>query len=91
MYRQNLSFTVPHHAWIGHVLLYYAWDIFRKGKPLPDDIKEFILRSLRLEPPPPAQIVADCLLIISFALVKLHIDDLLVVTKRLAMFVPCRA
>ena len=83
MHWQNFSFTVPHHAWMGHILLYRAWDVLRKGEPLPDDIKEFVLHSLRLEPPPPAPIVADCLLIIGFVLgIKLHIDDLLVVDKR---------
>ena len=52
MHWQNSSFTVPHHAWMGHILLYRAWDVLRKGEPLPDDIKEFVLHSLRLEPPP---------------------------------------
>jgi len=83
MFWQNFSFSVPHHAWMGHILLYRAWDVLRKGEPLPDDIKEFVLHSLRLEPPPPALIVADCLLIIGLVLgIKLHIDDLLVVDKR---------
>ena len=83
IYWQNFSFTVPHHAWMGHILLYRAWDVLREGKPLPDDIKEFVLHSLRLEPPPPAPIVADCLLIIGLVLgIKIHIDDLLVVDKR---------
>ena len=87
MHWQNFTFTIPHHAWMGHILLYRAWDVIRKGDPLPDDIKEFILHSLRLEPPPPAPIVADCLLIIGLVLgIKLHIDDLLVVDKRLADF-----
>ena len=58
-----LSFTILHHAWMGHILLYRAWDTIRKHEPLPDDVKEFILHSLRLEPPPPAPIIADCLLL----------------------------
>ena len=83
MYWQNFAFTIPHHAWMGHILLYRAWDVLKKGEPLPDDIKEFVLYSLRLEPPPPTPIVADCLLIIGLVLgIKLHIDDLLVVDKR---------
>jgi len=83
MYWQNFSFTIPHHAWMGHILLYRAWDVLRKAEPLPDDIKDFILHSLRLEPPPPATIVADCLLIVGLVLgIKLHLDDLLVVDKR---------
>ena len=84
MYWQNFSLSTQHHAWMGHILLYRAWDVItRQGEPLPDDIKEFVLHSLRLEPPPPAPIVADCLLIIGLVLgIKLHIDDLLVVDKR---------
>jgi len=80
---QNFSFTVPHHAWMGHTLLYCAWDALRKGEPLPDNIREFILHSLRLDPPPPAPVVADCLFMIGLAFgIKLHVEDLLVVDKR---------
>ena len=78
---QNFSFSVPHHTWMGHILLYRAWDVLGKGYPLPNDTKEFILHSLRLQPP--AAIVADCLFIIGLVLgIKLHIDDLLVADKR---------
>jgi len=67
---ENFSFIILHHA----------WDVLRKREPLSDDIKEFILRSLRLEPPPPATILANCLLVIGLVLgVKLYINDLLVV------------
>ena len=80
---QTFSFSVPHHAWMGHILLYRAWDVLRKGDPLPDDVREYVLYSLRLEPPPPAPIVTDCLFIIGLVLgIKLHIDDLLVMDKR---------
>ena len=83
MHWQNFKFTASHHAWMGHILLYRAWDILEKGEPLPDDIREFVLYSLRLEPPPPATIVADCLFIVGLVLgIKLHIDDLLIVDKR---------
>ena len=79
---QNFPFTVPHHTWMGHILLFRAWDILGKGGPLPDDTKEFVLRSLRLEPPP-AAVVADCFFIIGLVLgMKLHIDDLLIADKR---------
>lgn len=78
----TFSFTIPHHAWMGHILLYRAWDVSRKGDPFPDDIRDFVLHSLRLEPPPPAPIVADCLFIVGLVLgIKLHVDDLLVVDK----------
>jgi len=80
---QNFSFTVPHHAWMGHILLYCAWDTFRRSRPLPNDVRDFIFHSLQLEPPPPAPIVADCLLMIGLVFgIKFHVDDLLVVDKR---------
>ena len=80
---KNFSFTVPHHTWMAHILLYRAWDVVKKGEPLPDDIKEFVLHSLRLNPPPPTPIVTDCLFIIGLVLgIKFHIDDLLVRDKR---------
>ena len=83
MYWQGSSLSSPHHVWMGHILLYRAWDVLNKGEQLPDDVKEFVLCSLRVEPPPPIRIVADCLLIIGLVLgIKLHIDDLLVVDKR---------
>ena len=82
-HQQNLSFTLPHYTWMAHILLYRAWDILGKGKPLPDDVKGFILHSLQLKPPPPSPILADCLFIAGLALgTKLHLDDLLVVDKR---------
>ena len=80
---QNFSFSIPHHAWMGHILLYRAWDIHKSNGRLPDNIKEFVLYSLRLEPPPPAPIVTDCLLIVGLFLgIGLHVDDLSVVDKR---------
>jgi hypothetical protein len=80
---QNFSFTVQHHTWMAHILLYRAWDVLGKGGSLPDDIKGFVLHSLRLDPPPPAPIVADCLFIIGLVLgIGFHIDDLLVRDKR---------
>ena len=80
---EKFSFTVPHHAWMGHILLYRAQDSMRAGQPLPDDTQEFVLHSLRLVPPPPAPIIADCLFIIGLSLgISLRIDDLLVVDKR---------
>ena len=66
---QNFSFTVPHHTWMGHILLYRAWDaIVNKGEPLPDDVKGFIHYSLRLEPLPPVAVVMNCLAIICLVL-----------------------
>ena len=83
MDRQTSTFTVPHHAWMGHILLYRAWDALREGGPLPDDIKDFVLHSLRSELSPPVVVVADCLFIVGLGLgISLHIDDLLIVDKR---------
>jgi len=46
-------------------------------------MKGNFLPSLRLEPPPPAPIVADCPLIVGPLLgIELYVDDLLVVDKR---------
>ena len=80
---KTFSFSVPHHAWMAHILLYRAWDVLRGGEPLPDEVKEFVLYSLQLKPPPPAPIVTDCLFIIGLTLgIELHFDDLWVVDKR---------
>jgi hypothetical protein len=80
---QGFPLTIPHHAWMSHILLCYAWDVMRKGDPLPDDIREFTLFSLRMDPPPPTPILADCLLIVGLILgIYVHPDDLLVVDKR---------
>jgi hypothetical protein len=82
MYWQNFSFTIPHHAWMGHISSTAPGISSRRASLCPTISREFVLHSLRLEPPPPAPIVADCLLIIGLVLgIKLHIDDLLVVTR----------
>ena len=74
--------SIPHHVWMGHILLYRAWDLLKKGESLPD-VREFDLRSLLVESPPPIRIVADCLFIIGLALdIKLHVGDPLAVDKR---------
>ena len=91
MHWQNFTFTISHHAWMGHILLYRAWDVLEKGEPLPDYIKDFVLYSLRLEPPPPATIVADCLFMVGLLLgIKVHIDDLPVTDKRWVHFTRVR-
>ena len=79
----NFSFSAPHQAWMGHILLYSAQDAIRTGESFPDDVKEFVLHSLSSDPPPPAPLIADCLFIIGLILgIELRIDDLLVVDKR---------
>ena len=80
---KKFSFTIPHGAWVARILLYRAWDLFRKGKPVPDYIREFVRRSLRLGPAAPAPIKAECLFIVGLALeIGLHPQDLLIVDKR---------
>ena len=80
---QRFSFTIPHHIWMGHILLYRAWYVHKSGEPLPRDVKEFILHFLRLESAPPVPIIADCLFIIGLAIgIGVHIDDLSVIDKR---------
>ena len=80
---RDFSFTIPHHVWMGHILLYRAWDVLGKGEHLPNDAREFVLHSLRSEPVLPAPIVADCLFIVGLVLgIKLHVDDLSIADKR---------
>ena len=77
------SFTISHHAWMVHVLLYRAWDALEKGTPPPRDVTEFIRHSLRLEPPPPARISADYLFMLCLVLgIRMHWNDLSMIDKR---------
>ena len=79
----SCSYSLPHHTWMAHILLYRAWDVVRKGEDLPYGIESFVIFTLQLEPPPPVPIVTDCLLIIGLSLgLELHIDDLSVIDKR---------
>ena len=81
MHWKDFSFTIPHHTWMGHILVYYAWDFLKKGEPLPHEIKEFISYSFQSEPPAP--IMADCFFLIGFLLgINLHESDLSAVDKR---------
>ena len=80
---EGLPFTASHHAWMGHILLYRAWDIIGKGEPLPEEIEKFVLLSFRSEPPLPVTVIADCLLIVGLvAGIELNINDLPVGDKR---------
>jgi len=79
---QDFSFTTVHHVWMGHILLYHAWDVLQHCQSLPDEIKQFITHSFCLDSPP-ASIIADCLFIISLTLgIPLHRDDLSATDKR---------
>lgn len=82
-----LSLTYPHQAWMGQILLYRASCILNDGKPLPDDIRGFVLYSLRSDPPPPPPIVLDCLRIICLVLkMEPDPDDQQGMDKRSAEF-----
>ena len=60
----QFSFTVPHQTWMGYILRCYASPALRNGNPLPVDVEQFVLHSLRPVPPPSAPVVAECLQII---------------------------
>ena len=81
---KNLPLSLPHHAWMGHILLYSAWYVREEGRYLPDHIKGFVHYSLRLElPPSAAPLTTDCLFIIGLFLgIRLNAKDLFVVDKR---------
>ena len=88
---QSFSFTDPHRAWIGRILLYRAYESLKEDDPLPDDIKEFILHSLQARRPPPASVVTSCLLMVGLLLeVKLKFDKQPVTDKRLVDFARVR-
>ena len=75
-------FTPPHHLWMSHILLYHTWNVLKKPQQLLD-IKQFILYSFHLDPPPPAPVIANCLFIVSLILgIPLHEDDLSATDKR---------
>ena len=85
----DFSFSDSHHAWMGRILLYRAWYVLGRREPLPDDIKGFVLHSLRLDPPPSAPTVLHCLLIIGLVLeINLDVDDQQITDNRLVEFRP---
>ena len=65
---QEFTFTGPHHTWMSRTLLCFAWGALKEGRLLPNDVKEFVRHSLGLVPPPPAQIVRDCLYVVDLIL-----------------------
>jgi hypothetical protein len=70
----QLFLTDPHRTWMSRVLLSLAWDAIGKGQPLPTDVRTFVHHSLGLVPPPPAQIVRDCLYVVDLVL-KTSLED----------------
>ena len=79
--------TGSHHVWMGHVVFYHAWYILGRGGTLPDDVRGFVLYSLRLDPPPPVPVITDCLLIIRLILgIMSRIDDQQAIDKKSVVF-----
>ena len=79
---EYFSFSIPHHTWMGHILIYHAWEILKNSEPLPRYIKEFVSYSSQSDHPLPAPIIADCFFLIGFLLgIDLHRDDLPTVDK----------
>ena len=84
---EQFSFTASHHAWMGQIFLCRAWYSLEIDETLPDDVREFVLYSLRLDPAPPVSVTTDCLLIISLLLgIMSQIDDPQATDKRLVEF-----
>lgn len=79
----RLCFSVEHHTWMAHILLYRAWDVLGSSRKLSDDVTGFIRYSLSMDPPPSDAIVSDCLMMIGLLIgINIHVDDLSVVDKR---------
>ena len=68
MHWEQFSFTAPHHTWMAYIFRCHAWRTLRNNNPLPGDVEQFVLHSLRPVPPPPAPIVVECLHIIGLVL-----------------------
>ena len=79
----KFKFSVEHHSWMAHILLYRAWDVLGSSRKLSDDVTGFIRYSLSMDPPPSDAVVADCLMMIGLLIgINIHVDDLSVVDKR---------
>ena len=67
----NYKPSAHEHTIVAHTLLKVAWYQYYRlhyGEKVPRWILRFALHSLSLDPPPPASVVADCLLIIAIDL-----------------------
>jgi hypothetical protein len=80
----ELEMTLPHRAWMSHVLLYHACH----EQQVPEVVLEFMEDSLSLESPSEA-VIADCFFIIGLAIgVSFNVNDVLVKDKRLGLKFP---
>jgi len=79
----KLVLSFDHHSWLGHILLYRAWDTTRDTGKLTSDVTGFIEYTMALDPPAASSIETDCLLMDGLLVgMPIHTDDLLVSDKR---------
>jgi len=85
---KEFVFSDAHYCWLGHVLRCRAWAVLRTQITLPEDTLGFVRHSFSIEPPPPRQVIADCLLMIRMIIWKLpEFDDkMLIRDKRLVTY-----
>ena len=73
---EKFTFTDSHHTWMSRSLLCHAWGALKKGDTLPEEVRRFVRHFLALVPPPPVQIVRDCLYVVDLILeTRLDNDD----------------
>ncbi|KAF9778912.1 hypothetical protein BJ322DRAFT_1113791 [Thelephora terrestris] len=76
--------TLPHRAWMSHVLLYHACH----ERQVPEVVLDFVENSLSLESTSNA-VIADCFFIIGLTIgVSFHVNDILVKDKRSDLNLP---
>ena len=75
-----------HYCWLSHILRCRAWVVLRTHMVLPEDILGFLRHSFSKVPPPPRQVIADCLLMVQMVIGSLPElnDRMLIKDKRLA-------
>ena len=77
---ERVRMTLPHHAWMSHVLLYRAW---HEGQ-LSEVVMDFVEYSVTLEPTSSDAIITDCLFITGLMIgIPFHVSDVTVRDKRL--------
>ena len=80
IYWRDFSFSVTHHTWIGHILIYRAWKAPKEDKSSSSNVRGFVTRSSQLQHRP---VIANCFFLIGFLLgLTLHERDLSTVDKR---------
>jgi len=76
---EQIQMTPPHHGWMSHVFLYYAFH----ERQVSEVVMDFVEHSMSLGPPSDI-VIADCLFIIGLMIgIPIHVRDLTVRDKRL--------